>query len=254
MASKPAGAAAPSDSPAPTPAASTPASAQTPPTVIGEFWPRGPGDPPLRPRPVHWLLAIPVSVLAMVLPRRLGPHLAASGWLAAYLVHFFCTLYAIGTVFAVRVAQLPATGATPQLPTPSWSLLWAPLAGVALAAYWGLDSWLIVGAAALCLLWWLIVRARISWFGVSDSHARGVVVNYWLACMLPIALLAAGGIAISYLYDKLARSHRGLRVPLINITYADMVDSAAVLVVLVAFIASLVRLRRMQRLTRYASS
>ena len=43
-------------------------------------------------------LTIPVSLVALLFPRRFGPRIAASSWGAALLVHLFGIVYGLGTV------------------------------------------------------------------------------------------------------------------------------------------------------------
>ncbi len=58
---------------------------------------------PLTPFRVYWLFAPLAAIAGLIMPRRCGPHLAASGWRAAYLVHAASILlcFAVGLLTVV---------------------------------------------------------------------------------------------------------------------------------------------------------
>lgn len=69
--------------------------------LVPEFWP--PADPiePVKTWRIPWLLAPLAAIPAVLLPRRVGPHLANSNWAAAYIAHVFSGFVMVGTIFAV---------------------------------------------------------------------------------------------------------------------------------------------------------
>lgn len=73
----------------------------TTPTTIAETYP-GPEPTPVRGRPVHWSLAPFAALIALVIPRRMGPHLGVSSMRAAFVAHL------AGAYIAFSVAILSA--------------------------------------------------------------------------------------------------------------------------------------------------
>src|SRR5262249_44592921 len=75
-------------------------------TTIHELVPQSlpPAAPfePVAPRRIHWLLAFPATIPAMLAPRRLGPHLTESSWLSAYVVHLLSVIVFVGGMYAQR--------------------------------------------------------------------------------------------------------------------------------------------------------
>jgi hypothetical protein len=71
--------------------------------VPGEFPPL-PGVPGVQAQPVHWLFAPLIAPLGLLLPRQLGPHLAASGWVSPVLVFLTVCMLLVGTVVSLSAA------------------------------------------------------------------------------------------------------------------------------------------------------
>ncbi len=111
------------------------------PDTLPEHWTLPAPDVVERPWRIPWLLAPPVSLLAMLTPKRLGPHLAASGWLAAWTAHLF------GLVLVLGWGRDLNSGHLRDLLDPL-HLLRSGLAGTALQLYQSLVSWTDVGIAA----------------------------------------------------------------------------------------------------------
>ena len=80
----------------------TPDNAPPAPPCLPESWP--PADPiePVRARRIPWWLAPFVAPAAIFFPRRMGPHLAESSFAAAYAVHWFWAIVAVGGAFAFQ--------------------------------------------------------------------------------------------------------------------------------------------------------
>lgn len=159
--------------PAPPPAPTASASAPSGPPLdaagadlIGAHWPQSESLTPVRTHRIHWLLAFPAAFLALLAPRRLGPHLAASSWLAAWVVHWLALLYAVGGAFV----ELTHTAVASQFEYAHfnrgfWEPLLGPPAAIGLLALWLFDSWWHVGLtlavlatvhAVFWVLGWLI--------------------------------------------------------------------------------------------------
>lgn len=139
--------------------------------AIPEVWP--PADPiePVRVRRIHWLLAPPAAFAAMLFPRRAGPHLAASGWLSAYVAHLFSLIVLIGLCGALAFEQ---SGDDLSIPS-GMSLsehLRRPFAAVAL---------MLVAAAGV----------PFAWFGIAVG-ALLIQAGVWLGAFFFMTLFAAG--------------------------------------------------------------
>lgn len=70
--------------------------------VATSYPPRGPT--PVKARPVRWYLAPLAAIAGLIVPRRMGPHLAASSWWAAGLV-LTLTALGIGSIVVWTVAE-----------------------------------------------------------------------------------------------------------------------------------------------------
>ena len=80
-----------------------PTTGPPPSELVPEFWP--PADPiePVKAWRIHWLLAPLAAIPAVLLPRRMGPHLANSSWASAYVAHVFSGFVAVGIMFAAAI-------------------------------------------------------------------------------------------------------------------------------------------------------
>lgn len=141
---------------------------------VPESWP--PADPfePVKPRRIHWLLAVPVAIPALLSPRRSGPHLAASSWTAAYVAHLFWALVAVGTLYALQVEELP-------LDAPSLRALFLANPGAEIQR----------GLAGAVLLFYMAVN---TWTEAVIALAVTVVIElgFWAAGVLVVPLYATG--------------------------------------------------------------
>jgi hypothetical protein len=70
------------------------------PQMVPEFWPPVAPTEPAKPWRIHWLLALPATIPAMLFPRRVGPYLGASSWAAAYVAHVLSVVLFFGLVGA----------------------------------------------------------------------------------------------------------------------------------------------------------
>lgn len=139
--------------------------------AIPEVWPAVDPIEPVKPRRIHWLLAPLATIPAMLFPRRAGPHLAASGWLSAYVAHLFSFTVFIGLCGALAFEQSGADFTAPSGLSLSEHLR-RPFAAVAL---------MLVAGAGLPAAWFGI--------GVAALIVQAVV---WLGAMLFMPLHAAG--------------------------------------------------------------
>lgn len=169
------------------------------PELVAEFYPPLPGVAPVRARPVHWLLALPVAIAAVLLPRRLGPHPAASGWAAAYLVHFLSIVLFWGTIWAFTWddMQYRMYGNQPvhtsltfaehvRLPFAAFTLFW----------YMMLSSWpavigTILGTAVFEAALWIGATVLIPIYAAGEQrkllYFRCVKLLLWsTACLIPV--------------------------------------------------------------------
>jgi len=121
--------------------------------LVPEYCPPLPAVEPVRTHRVHWLLSLPAALLALLFPRRFGPHLAASGWLSAYLAHVLSIALSFGTFWGLIWEN--SRGEYPSLPIAelSWTEpLRYPLAACVLFAFVTFTSWPAVAVAAILTL------------------------------------------------------------------------------------------------------
>ena len=169
------------------------------PRLIPETYPPQPAAPCVRARRIHWLLGVPAAVLATLAPRRMGPHLAASGWIAAYLTHIACIVLLIGTVAAIGVlyASFYGFGMAPADLTTSEALR-APLAALVILAMTLAEEpdaalAILLGAAVGEGLVWLVGLLLIPLFAAGETrrklYLRCVKLTLWaISCAAAIAL------------------------------------------------------------------
>ncbi|MGD8454038.1 MAG: hypothetical protein PVJ57_19670 [Phycisphaerae bacterium] len=169
------------------------------PELVAGSYPALPATPVVRAWRISWPLALPAAVLAIIAPRRLGPHVAASSWVAAYLVHFMAIIVAVGSQFAYlwESAQIvsPAGGYAAVLTFSEF--LRRPLAGFVLYCHTMLDSWEDVLRFLLVVLVieavvWLSAVVFVPMFAAGESRARlylrSVKLVLWsTACFVPLA-------------------------------------------------------------------
>ena len=169
--------------------------------LVPEFWP--PADPmePVKSWRIHWLLAPLAAIPAVLLPRRMGPHLANSSWAAAYVAHVFSGFVAVGTVFAVATRY--EGGGEPNLASvflcnPILELRQA-LAGSILFLYGMWNGWpeilgtLLVAAVIEGAIWigaLLLIPLYTAGEGPRRTYFRCVKLLLWSsACQVPISWL-----------------------------------------------------------------
>ena len=159
------------------------------PTIPEEYAPAAP--PPVRARPVHWLLAPFAAVAAWFVPRRLGPHLLASGWRAAYLVHVGSLLITVCFVIAVVLVEeegVPLSFRTVfRAPPAMLVVLWMQATGD-ITTMIGFTLGVFCGHAGL----WLAASMVAPWIASGESNRiayfRAVRLLLWLtSAILPIA-------------------------------------------------------------------
>jgi hypothetical protein len=176
--------------------------------LIPESWP--PVDPlePVTARRIPWLLAVPAALPALLLPRKTGPHLAASSWVGAYLAHVFWLLAGIGTLFALGVED-----PQPQELSVATLFLVNPLtevrhacAAVVLLFYSALNTWTDVAAvlliagvieAAFWLLGLLLVPFVAAGEGPRRTYFRSVKLLLWASAFQALLAWFAPRLAIA---------------------------------------------------------
>jgi hypothetical protein len=110
--------------------------------LIGAHWPQTETLTPVRAHRIHWLLAFPAAFLALLFPRRLGPHLAASSWPAALVAHVLALLYAVGGAFIELTHSVdPQHYRYAYFSRGFWEPLLGPPAALGLVALWLFESW-----------------------------------------------------------------------------------------------------------------
>lgn len=82
---------------------STPVGGSITAELVPEVRPRA-AHTPVRTFRIHWLLSVFLLPIVLLAPRRIGPHLAASSWRAAYAAHILGLLLAIGLLFGQMFA------------------------------------------------------------------------------------------------------------------------------------------------------
>jgi hypothetical protein len=165
--------------------------------LVPETWPPANPIQPVKARRIPWWLAIPATIPAMLLPRRMGPHLAQSSWIAAYLVHVFCAVVAFGHSFAFVIERGSlAGGAGVALVANPLIELRRALAGTVLFFFGTLQGWIEVGIAVLIVavievaLWVgavLLVPLYAAGEGPRRTYLRAVKLLLWSsACQVPV--------------------------------------------------------------------
>ncbi len=146
------------------------------PEIVPEFWPPVEPIEPVKPWRVHWLLALPATVPAMVFPRRVGPHLAASSWAAAYLVHVLSVVLFFGLVGAA-ILELEHGG-------------YSGGAESAVGSYTAVEHIRRPFAAVVLLLF--AITSRLFELVVLGVTIAAVEAGIWVAGVALIPLYAAG--------------------------------------------------------------
>lgn len=90
--------------------------------LVAESYPPLPAVEPVKTHRIHWLLALPAALAALICPRRMGAHLAASSWTAAYVAHFLSIVLFWGTMWAFICETEQAARSGGGLVSPSLSL------------------------------------------------------------------------------------------------------------------------------------
>jgi len=174
---------------------------QESPRTLPEFWP--PADPiePVKAWRIHWLLAFPATLIAMLVPRRLGPHLAASSWVCAYVAHVLAALLTLGIPIAIGMEDMSAGMEDLRLEVLVNPLVEVrkALAAVVLFLYAVLTGWEEVGLAALVTaaiegaIWAaavVLIPLLAAGEGARRTYLRCVKLLLWSsACQLPIVWL-----------------------------------------------------------------
>lgn len=168
------------------------------PQLVPESWPPAEPIEPVKPRRIHWLLALPATIPAMLMPRRIGPHLASSSWAAAYVVHILSALITFGATFAFGIEQGNASGEYVEfaiLVNPLVELRRA-LAGAVLFFYGALNGWaevlvaLLVTAVIEAAMWvapLVLIPLHAAGEGPRRTYLRSVKLLLWSsACQIPV--------------------------------------------------------------------
>ncbi len=169
-----------------------------PPKLIPEFIPPAETIEPVRTYRVPWLLAPLATIPACLLPRRAGPHLAASSWSAAYVAHFFSVALFMGLMIA---EQLESTYLR-DTPTESLSLsehLRRPFAALVLFFYSVLSTWLhyVIAAGTVLAIEagvWVLGLTLIPFYTAGERrlplYLRCVKLTLWsTSCLVPLGIL-----------------------------------------------------------------
>lgn len=168
---------------------------------VPETYPPAPNVTPVRPVPIHWLLAPPVALLAMIAPRRIGPHVAAAGWIPALVAHFWSLTWAAGLFAAIGLDLSGAafSGSPPPRYTFIEHLLRPPaaLASMVFQATTNREAWLGMGVVLLLsqVIAWggAVLLMPLAWAGETRGrlYLRCVRIMYWgTAFIVPVAYAA----------------------------------------------------------------
>jgi|GEM_PF-2764444 len=140
---------------------------------VPEFWP--PADPiePVQTRRIPWPLAPLAAIPAVLAPRRFGPYLANSSWLAAYLVHLLFALLTIGALYAILMENFVPGRMAPE------RILHGPIAETRRA---------LAGAVLFFFSIWN------AWFDVALTLLVAAIIEtaIWAGAVLLVPLYAAG--------------------------------------------------------------
>lgn len=145
--------------------------------LVPETWPRAVPDdrPPARAIPT--LLAPFAIPLVWIIPRRLGPHLAASSWPAAYLAHLLGLILFIGNAAAYAMETSLQGSETGFADATLAEHLRCPFAGTALFLF-SATSWPGAGIIALASIiaahaaLWLAAIGLAPWYAAGETRRR----------------------------------------------------------------------------------
>ncbi|TWT43662.1 hypothetical protein RAS1_00610 [Phycisphaerae bacterium RAS1] len=168
------------------------------PQRIPETYPPLPNVAPVRTFPIHWIAAPPVSLLALLAPRFVGPHAAAAGWLAALAVHFWALAWSAGVWAALGIEE--SSAAFYNAPSPSYPFighLFRPPAALAMALFMITDHWggylviaVVIGLAQAAAWLGAIALMPLAWAGETRGrlYLRCVRLMFWgTAFLVPTA-------------------------------------------------------------------
>lgn len=183
-------------------ATAAPPPAEGAPALVPEHYPPLPNVTPVRARRIHWLLALPAALLALVLPKRMGPHLAASSWGSAYLVHFSGIIICIGNMWALSWEQQHLGGFRSLLYMPDltwWEYLLRPLAGFVaflheFSVHWEFVFGAVVVLFVIQVTFWGVGVLLIPFYAAGERrwplYARCVKLLLWsTAGLIPLSYI-----------------------------------------------------------------
>ncbi|MCA9243037.1 MAG: hypothetical protein KDA32_03710 [Phycisphaerales bacterium] len=183
--------------------------------LVGDTWPAWPSAPDALAWRIPWPLAPLAIPFAVLFPRRWGPSLAASSWLAAFFVHAISVVWFIGSIclfgyersgisYYGNYVESTGGGVT------DFSLLdnvRRPFAAFAIGAYDSLTAWnewaaVVTVCAFVECLFWIGPLGLLVLFTVGESrgalYLRCVKLTYWSTmCLVPF------GIVLPYWIDSL---------------------------------------------------
>jgi len=170
--------------------------------TIPEYWDTPTADPPVKARPIGWLVFVPATIGLLILPRRLGPHIARSSVLKTILVHLvglLCPLFAVAVIEA-RVFRMVQELGSAHFTLGEWMRL--PFVLVIEVLYdlseplgdaWGLLG-LVGGAHVACwLVGWLLMPIIAAGESTRRAYLRAVKLTLWSTiCFVPIGAMLLG--------------------------------------------------------------
>lgn len=174
--------------------------------VIGDTWPAPPEAEAAYAWRIPWPLAPLAIPFAIFFPRRWGPSLAVSSWLAAFFVHVVSIVWTFGSMFAFGYEHQFMSNYEATWTFNLMDELRKPFAGFGLGMYEQLSSpgdWAaaIAFGGFLEVLFWIGPLGLLPLFTVGESrralYLRCVKLTYWSTmCAIPFGWVLPRSIAL----------------------------------------------------------
>ncbi len=145
--------------------------------LVPEAWPRAMPDDRTPARAIPALLAPFAIPLVWIIPSRIGPHLAASSWSAAYLAHVLGLVLFIGNAAAYAMERSLQSSEAGFADATLAEHLRRPFAGTALFLF-SATSWPGAGIIALASIiaahaaLWLVAIGLTPWYAAGETRRR----------------------------------------------------------------------------------
>lgn len=129
--------------------------------------------PPLAGCGIHWSLAPIAAVLALFMPRRLGPYLAVSTWRAAYVAHVFGLLagWVVFVTFLLHFVEPSEAGMTFPITLRFALAMLAPM-GMFFASDWTYGLPALLAVVVFECGFWLLALLAMPWYAAGETRRR----------------------------------------------------------------------------------